>query len=364
MAVEHGVSDADLPTLRGLAGVRLDWTGGRGPQHYCRVVAELAAAGVPLVTTAVPAWARHLLSPDLLTALGAPVDLTDRLRREEHSIRIRRAALRDHGQRAWRRALARGHGLQEVPQPRISALLVTRRPDMLTFALRQLARQRWGSLEVVLATHGFDPDPVALSAFREATSVPVTTLTVEASVPFGQVLNTAADRASGDLLAKVDDDDWYSPDFLGDLQLAHAYSGAELVGCPPEFTFIEPLWLTTRRATPTEVYRPFVAGGTLLVERGLFWSLGGFRHTLRSVDATLLSAVTGAGGRVFRTQGLGYVLRRAASGHTWDPGLGYFLAGERASDQWRGFRPSALLDPDPTTLPDRPDEAPDTIEMP
>jgi hypothetical protein len=235
---------------------------------------------------------------------------------------------------------------------------------MLSFALRQLARQRWGSLEVVLATHGFEPDAGVLAAFRESTSVPMTTLTVDSSVPFGQVLNAAAERASGELLAKLDDDDWYAPDFLGDLQLAHGYSGAELVGCPPEFTFIEPLWLTTRRATPTEVYRPFVAGGTLLVERGLFWSLGGFRHTLRSVDATLLSAVTGAGGRIFRTQGLGYVLRRAASGHTWDPGLGYFLTGERATDQWRGFRPSALLDPDPATLPERANRGPDTLSMP
>jgi hypothetical protein len=361
---ERGLSDVDMPALRALAGVGLAWTGGRGPQHYCRVVAELAAAGIPLVTDAVPSWAVHLLSPQLVSVLAAPVDLTDRLRREEHSIRLRRAALQDHGQRAWRRALAKSHGLQEVAQPRISVLLVTRRPGMLGFALRQLARQRWGSFEVVLATHGFDPDPAVLSTFREATSVPVTTMTVDSSVPFGQVLNAAAERANGDLLVKVDDDDWYSPDFLGDLKLAHDYSGAQLVGCPPEFTFIEPLWLTTRRATSTEVYRPFVAGGTLMMERGLFWSLGGFRHTLRSVDATLLSAVTAAGGRVFRTQGLGYVLRRAASGHTWDPGLGYFLAGERASDQWRGFRPSALLDPDPASLPERPSGSPDTIEVP
>jgi hypothetical protein len=142
----------------------------------------------------------------------------------------------------------------------------------------------------------------------------------------------------------MDDDDWYSPDFASDLLLARSYSGAALVGCFPEFNFIEPLWLTTRRPAPSEVYGPYVAGGTMLVDRSAFRSRGGFRHTVKYVDAGMLAAVTGTGGSVYRAHGLGYVLRRSADGHTWDPGLGYFVSEGKAPEQWRGFSPSALME--------------------
>ena len=72
---------------------------------------------------------------------------------------------------------------------------------------------------------------------------------------------------------------------------------------------------------------------------------------MKYVDANLLAAVTAAGGRIYRAHGLGYVLRRRTEGHTWDPGLGYFLTAERAADQWRGFRPSALLEARPEDDP-------------
>ena len=157
LPVGDPLGEGDIAAARSLAGVRLAWAGGRGPQDYCRRVVELAAAGVPMVTDRTPDWARHLLPADLADALGQPVDLADRLRREEHSVLLRRAALRAFATPAWRRSLARSHGLQEVPRPRVSVLLATRRPEMLPFALRQVERQCGVELELVLATHGFAP---------------------------------------------------------------------------------------------------------------------------------------------------------------------------------------------------------------
>ena len=215
-----GVSDADLPALRELRGVRLGWQGGPGPQAYCRAVAGLAAAGVPLDADAVPGWAGALLTRDLVDLLDGPVDLADRLRREERSVRGRRAALLAHGATPWRRALAEAHGVQGPARPTVSVLLTTRRPDMLPFALRQVARQRGIDLEVVLTTHGFAPEESTLAAFGEACVAPVTRLAAESTELFGSVLNRAAAVATGDLLLKMDDDDWYGPDFAADLLLA------------------------------------------------------------------------------------------------------------------------------------------------
>lgn len=49
--------------------------------------------------------------------------------------------------------------------------------------------------------------------------------------------------------------------------------------------------------------------------------------------------------------GLGYVLRRGQRGHTWDPGVDYFVDPKRAAQQWEGFHPSALLAADPLDMP-------------
>lgn len=347
----HGPSDADLDSIRRLAAVHVGWSGARGPHAYARVVAGLAMAGVPLVADEVPAWAASLLDPDLAALLTrAPQDLDDIVEREAHSIRLRRAALNAHGAAGWHRAAGAAHGLQTTPRPTVSVLLPTRRPDQVPFALRQVARQRDVDLELVLVTHGFPADEAGLAAFR-ATGSPLTVLEAPGDEPFGAILNRAVRAASGDVLLKVDDDDWYGRDFVADLLLAREYSGADVVGTPPEFTFVEPLWLTVRRQDATEAYRPVVAGGTMLMDRGTVAAIGGFRETRKFVDAGLLRAVTDAGGTVYRSHGHGYVLRRGAQGHTWDPGLGYFVGRKLSWHQWRGFTPSPLLDPDDEDRP-------------
>jgi hypothetical protein len=352
VADRHGrVSDADLRELRRLPGIDLGWTGCLGPQAYCRAVATLACTGVPLVAAQLPDWARRLLAPDLVGALTAPADLGDELAREEHSVRIRRAGLRNHAAAPWRRAMAGATGAQAAEEPRVSVLLATRRPDMLAFALRQVARQRNVDFELIIAAHGFEPSPGQLREFTDRSTAPLTVVPVDTATPFGAVLNKAADRSSGDLLLKVDDDDWYGPDFVSDLLLARSYSGAGLVGAFPEITYLEPLEITIRRAGPTESYNMHVAGGTLLVSREVFRAIGAFRATRKYVDASLIRSVHHSGAGVYRTHGLGYVLRRQDSGHTWDPGLGYFLARDRVAQQWRGFRPSAVLESDPADSP-------------
>jgi hypothetical protein len=348
---DRGVSEADLPTLRRFVAVRVSWRGGRGPQSHARAVAGLAAAGAPLVADHTPEWVGHLLVPELVTTLGRSVDWDDRLAREEHSIVLRRAALGGHASGPWRQRLAAAHGLQGAPDPWVTVLLPTRRPHMVQFALRQVARQCRSEIDLVIATHGFVPDAAEIEEFRATSGIEVTVVSCDRSVPFGEVLNRAAARARGDVLLKMDDDDWYGPDFVGDLLLARQYSGAELVGCPAELIYLSGPDVTVRSTESTETYAAHVAGGTMLVDRGLFQSVGGFRHTAKYVDAGLLTAVASCGASVYRAHGLGYVLRRVEHGHTWDPGTQHFLDEERVRVTRSGFSPSVLLEVDRADLP-------------
>jgi hypothetical protein len=333
-----------LRSAQGAAGETLD------DPEAARVVAGLAMAGVPVTVGAVAPEAADLLGPDVTAALTASVRLDDPLAREEHSVVLRRAALRTFSTAAWRRRAADLAGVRVAGDPTVSVVLATRRPEMLAFALRQVAKQQGVDLQLVLAPHGFTPDPGML---RESGLERVVVRAHDESVVFGDVLADAVAAADGDLVLKMDDDDWYGPDFVADLLLARAYSGAELVGTPAEVHYLVPKDVTVRRGHRAELYAHFVAGGTILIDRGLLRALGSFRSVRRYVDAQLLHAVSQAGGAIYRAHGLGYLLRRNADGHTWQVDMDYLLDPVRVAEIRPGFAPSRLLTYDESELPSR-----------
>ncbi|MGP3954525.1 glycosyltransferase [Nonomuraea sp. 3N208] len=345
-AESGGVTDADVARLRQIRGVEVDWRHAHsGPLTAVRVLAGLSAAGVPLVAEAAPRWA-GALGEDVIGLIEHCPDLTDELRREEHSIRLRRAALRTHGVAArWEQL-----GAPAPAPPLTSVLLATRRTEMVAFALDQIARQRDVRLEVILALHGVPKGHPDVASAIAAYDGPLTVYEADHQAVFGKVLNEAAARASGSFLLKMDDDDWYGPDFLSDLLLAHSYSGAQVVGTVPEFVYLSSIDVTVHRKQITEQITSFIAGGTILVERSAFQAVGGFRPLRRSVDTQFQEALQAAGGQIYRTHGLGYILRRGpAANHTWQEPIGTFL--QRNRQQWRGFRPNALMELDGSLRP-------------
>lgn len=301
-----------------------------------RVIAEQAMRGVVLRAPWLNDQLARALGPAVAAAITAPLDADDPLAREEHAVVLRRAAHSTYSSHAWRRRLGELSGVRTHHQPSVSVVLATRRPEMLGHALIQVARQRGVErLELVLATHGFETHVT-----RDGPAM--TVIQVPASRIFGDVLNNALAAASGDVVLKMDDDDWYGPDFVADLLLARAWSGAELVGVPDDWHYLEPRDQTIRLGTPVETYTGFVAGGSMLLDIGLLREVGGFRSVPRAVDAHLIGAVRAAGGAIYRTHGLGYLMRKTGAGHTWAEDLDDLTA--RATTTYDGFRPSRLIE--------------------
>ncbi|MEO9322593.1 hypothetical protein ABFT23_03830 [Nocardioides sp. C4-1] len=310
------VTPSAIDALRGNAAVRVD----RWDDAAAHRVLGLALAGVPVVADDAPApW----------SATTTAVDLADPTAREERSVVLRRTAF----------AM-----LAPVRQPAVSILLATRRAEMLDFALSQVARQRGvDDLELVLAPHGFDVDPARVRELLGPT-IGLQVRPHPSDTLFGDVLHDAAQAAGGDVLLKMDDDDWYAPDVVTDLMLARRWSGAEMVGMPAELHYVAERDLTVKRGHPVELYAAFVAGGTMLVDRDALREAGGFRAVRKWVDAQLIDAFQQMGAAIYRTHGLGYVLRRNPTGHTWDVDLDYLLDPSRTVATWPGFRPSRLLE--------------------
>ncbi|MFY1673528.1 glycosyltransferase [Plantactinospora sp. WMMB334] len=314
---------------------------GRRPRAEAALLLHLALAGVLVRAPGLPPACTAHLSDEVVELLRAP--LPDRpvtgpdpdLEWEVRAVRQRRAALRRHarGFALPRLAAATFPGLGALPS--VSVLLVTRRLEHVLDAVRAVAAQTYPELEIVLCLHGVGL-PAGLRRRLAGYGRPVEVVEVPAGRSFGEALVAATARARGTLVTKFDDDDTYGPEHVWDLVLARHHSGATMVGKAAEFVHLGALDITVRRdAGAPESFAPIVAGGTILIGRGDLAEVGGWRPVPRSVDRGLIDRVRRAGGLVYRTHPLGYVYRRRPAGHTWDPGLEYFLRDGGA--QWTGL---------------------------
>ncbi|NJC22639.1 hypothetical protein BJ994_001715 [Arthrobacter pigmenti] len=335
------VDERQLAGIRRYSYVDLAGLAGRfSAPEMGNLVAGLALSGVPMIganTTDL-----RLLGNEL-TSLVERFDIDDNeIERESKSIDMRRAAFAQFSpSMRWRQWL-KASGRLMVSEPTVSVVLATRRPERIEVALKQIDRQSWPSVEVVLVLHGADISEADLKRMSGDFTRDLVVRKCDASIVLGEVLNVGVEAAAGDLIAKMDDDDWYAPHHLTDLVNARTYSGAELVGSQVEYVYLESLDITTKRPYEGERYANHVAGGTMLISSSSLAEVGGWRPVHRAVDRCLLEAVDSAGGLIYRGHGQNYVMHRynpvtsGHGGHTWQPDSEVFL--NNSSAQWNGFR--------------------------
>jgi hypothetical protein len=340
---EQTVADLRRRSYLAVDGAR--FSGGDVP--LARRLSQLAVAGVPMLAESLSAPVRSLLGAQLAERIEAfrrddPLDL-----RESKSIDMRRTAMELYSPKYRWNTLLGHYGRPAVPAPAVSAVLASRRPDKLASALAQLGRQSWDAMEVVLVLHGFGSElPEVRHALAKYPGV-VTVRSVPSDTVFGDVLNAGVRAAGGDLITKIDDDDWYGEHHIRDLVHAREFSAATLVGCQVEFVYLETLDITTRRPPAGEQYSDHVAGGTMMIGKEDLRELGGWRPVHRAVDRCLLQSVQSAGGLIYRSHGQNYLMHRYSEadshgGHTWNPEDSVFL--QSVAEQWDGFRPPPQID--------------------
>jgi hypothetical protein len=332
---EVGVETADLPEFRRHTAIEIAWASPPGDEAILRFVAALAVAGVPLLSLGpVPDWAAPL-GEDLVRRLdrARAEQVADPLLRELHSVRLRRSALASRTAES-KRSL-----------PSVTAMICTCRPEFVGQAVKAVERQRYPELEIVLVLHGCDrSDPRIRAATREA-KLPLTVVEIGADTVFGEALNAGVAAASGDYVTKMDDDDWYGPNYIGDLMNAAWYSEAAIVGSFTEFVHLDELETTIHRpAGGGEKYSTFVAGGTITASLETMRELGGFPPLPRGIDVGLFERAKEAEASIYRNHGMEYLFSRRQQGHTWDVEVGYFL--KSAERQWykRPFGEHLLAD--------------------
>ncbi|MFM8350165.1 MAG: hypothetical protein ACKN9D_03775 [Actinomycetales bacterium] len=284
-----------------------------------------------LVSVDVLSIAAASVAPPLREQLAAcgvvltPQSPSDGLELLWQSVQDRRRALHVHSPQAW---------LDRWPS--VTAIMLTHRMDHLDRIATQLGRLEYPNLEILIALHGLvltrqQQQRIMTAAGRCGAQVRVSTL--DAGLAFGAAMQQACQLAEGELLTKVDDDDWYAPSHIWDLVIARTYSGAQVVGKALDWIVLDSETVL-RPVYPAERYALFVAGGTILISAADLQQVGGWRPVPRSIDRALLEQIRQSGGLVYRTHGLGYLYSRRGSDHTARVSDAHF--GKKVAARWPG----------------------------
>lgn len=118
---------------------------------------------------------------------------------------------------------------------------------MIRWAIDNVARQSYAHLELVLALHGDGFDESEVKNALAGLNQPARVVRVAAGSSLGDALNAAVEASTGELLAKMDDDDLYGKDYISDLVAAKERSGAEIVGKGAETVYLGGSNQTIRR---------------------------------------------------------------------------------------------------------------------
>ena len=291
------------------------------------VLAAVAATGTVVRVTGPDHELSRCLGSDLYSLMiDDRVATADIHEREALSVAMRRCALRDHSLRARARQVLAGTGRRAAPLPLVSVLLATRRPHRVSAALEAVSAQTYPRVELVLAMHGEGFDPQVIDELLESINRPVRAVHVARHEPLGAVLNAAVAESTGTLLTKFDDDDYYGPEHLWDLVLAHEYSRETLVGKGAEYVYLTNSDRTIHRFRDRSERRSAsIAGGAMMIARHDLDRLLGWREVPAGVDRALIEDVSKSGRGTYRTHGMGYMLVRHDEGHTWSAKDAYFL---------------------------------------
>ena len=298
------------------------------PSMCARRIFEISACGTPVVTTDSPALPRffpddeiHSVSTseqaaDVIKALIRSTELNDR---SVHLAQRRIWAEHTYSHRAERvLELVMPERQQVITPKRVSALVSTIRPHQLEHVFRTVGGQRGVEVELVLLTHGFDPDISEIERLRHTYNVKELTLLKEPeTTSLGACLNVCVKAARYPVLTKMDDDDYYGPNYLLDQTNALMYSGADVVGKLAHFMYIGSRNAAVLRFDHMEHrFSHMVMGPTIMARRELFQKHP-FEDRNRGEDTEFLRSVAESGGKIYSSDRYNYYQHRTGSGHTW-----------------------------------------------
>ena len=284
------------------------------PTMFSRRVFESLACGTPVISSESVGMSRMLGEHVRVTrSMDETTDhLLELLGDEEARVREGHLAYRHvHENHTYRRRMDevfRRIGLESlVPeQPSVSVLMPTMRPENVSRCLDNFKKQTYPNKELILILNNTEFDLDAIR--RHSDPIPnVQVLHVDGRTTLGDCLNRGVEAASGQYVAKMDDDDHYGERYLSDSVLAASFSDAEIVGKGLFFVYFESGNTTALfEWTSEHTFMSFVTGGTLFIRTDVVRDILFDSISVRE-DTNFQRAATQAGCRIYAADRFNYI---------------------------------------------------------
>jgi len=229
-----------------------------------------------------------------------------------------------------------------IPLPPVTMIVVSRRPLFLERVLQTIRCQTHAPKEVIFVCHS---NAFCRSQVEEkiAEICPVRVLSLPEHESFlADGLNMARAYVRTHLVAKIDDDDFYGPNYLRDTALAFTYTGASLVGKRTMFCYLESSDATVLRF-PGKTYctSNSVHGGTLVWDETDLKHIS-FPRVRQGTDSGFLRQVKASGKTIISIDPFNFVHVRYhnQTQHTWQVSDAEF---EAKTSAWRKGLPHTAI---------------------
>jgi len=211
--------------------------------------------------------------------------------------------------------------------PNISVVACTRRKENIYTLIEQINKQVNVNLEVVLLTHGFILNSKEIDELTKLSLFNIKVLNKNSETSFGECLNECLKHISNDYFIKIDDDDYYFPNFIIDLWIALLYSSSEVVGKNAFFFYLEEDNMVGQRRMNKQ-YRNLkeVKGNTIFCSKETILNYK-FSDIQRHVDSDLFERIREDKGEIYAIHAFDMCVYRASdkNGHTYQVNDSRFL---------------------------------------
>src|SRR5699024_10034256 len=159
----------------------------------------------------------------------------------------------------------------------------------------------------IVVQHGFKSSPETMRHASELGIENLTLIEAPSSDSLGACLNRGVEAASGDIIAKMDDDDIYGEHYLSDQVAALRYSNEDLVGKQAHYLHLRNRDIVMCRFPEREHrFTDLVMGPTLLGRKELFQRFPFADRTLGE-DTDLQRRLVSAGARIYSADRFNFV---------------------------------------------------------
>lgn len=296
------------------------------PSMCARRIFEITASGTPVVSAPSAAISQFFDDDEVLVAAARP-EAEDMLRKLTSNADFNERVVHKAQRRIWRehtyahraetivRAVVPERG-RPVGLPSVSALVSTTRPQQLARIFQTVGGQSDVDLELVLLTRGFEAGADLLAGLARAHGVAkYKVLAAPAALTPGECLNRCVEASTGAVLTRMDDDDYYAPNYLVDLLHALSYSGADVVGKQSHYTHMPSSRSTVLRGAPQEHrFGRRVMGPTITASREVF-EAHPFEALSHGEDTAFLTSVAAAKGSIYSADRFNYCRMRPGDGN-------------------------------------------------